>query len=433
MTDLSAKFDALTTQLATQHSELMGVLSGLNTTLAGLAWPNINPMVADIAAIRAAVSPAGEALPIEAHASIVWSLYRIMDAIQPMWPRAEGTEALQPALNQILATLLPDLSATATNINNRLVETRDYAQLIAEATAALEYWAGTPPAGEDYKAYTLLQRIAARTGGTWESLGTLGSPAMGTALQLLACICDATTSVLPADPLDLSDPLACDTPYTSDGMLLLPWAAAGGTSQMFATFGTLPTGLSYGTTFELADDTSELQTGDWSKWRVFVQSDQPQYSDGSGPLSLARFPTNQWRRLDGSFPRAFSVDARGSIKVYLCRDEETCITSDGDAYVAGSTWGSAYILSSWPGGIDMADDVSFATGSRVILPNVGPGWVVSSLGGSGSVYASASQSASSIGGVADGAPLTLPAGVDHIYIIANSYGASFMACPPGVS
>jgi hypothetical protein len=137
-------------------------------------------------------------------------------------------------------------------------------------------------------------------------------------LAALQCICDATSSQVPPDPRDSTLPGACLDPWYSTGQVVLPWSLIGGTSQMFAVFDILPTGLSYGSTFGLTDDHSELDATDWTGWRVFVESDMPTYADGADLLGVARYPTNQWNNLDGTNPRAFSVDARGGIQVFLC-------------------------------------------------------------------------------------------------------------------
>jgi hypothetical protein len=222
-------------------------------------------------------------------------------------------------LTNILAPLA-DWAVTTTNINNLAATDAVVQEEHTTALEAMAYMLGTPPAGEDFKAYTLLQHIAARTGGTWESIGTLASPSMGTVLQLLACICDGIQSQIPIDPLDeTQQPATCVAHYQSSGLNLFPAVPPVTLNAIiYATWTEpLPDGLEYGTSVLGELDNGILTTTDWSGWSVFVKSEEPQYADD--PISPVRFPTNQWRTMSGSGARIFSVSERGSIEVHLCK------------------------------------------------------------------------------------------------------------------
>lgn len=158
-----------------------------------------------------------------------------------------------------------------------------------------------------------LQNIYARLEG-------IDAPWPANVLAALECICEASSALVPIDPLDeTQQPAGCVAHYQSDGQNIIPFSLIGGTSINIASFSVLPDGMSYGSTFGLADDTSELFSPDWSEWAVFVKSDAAQYSDGYGLLGVERYPTNQWRVLDGPGSRAFSVDARNGIEVHFCK------------------------------------------------------------------------------------------------------------------
>jgi len=238
-------------------------------------------------------------------------------------------------------TALGNLNTTLGTVNTRVQSTNTFLSAIRTSLGPLQ--------GGDYQdvttitgaILTYMANVSSNTqglGGTWAA----------DVIAELNCICEGTRALAPADPTDPTLEGYCSDPWVSTGQVVLPWVLIGGTSQMFAVFDVLPTGLSYGSTFSLTDDHTELDAVDWTGWRVFVQSDQPQYADGGDLLGVARYPTNQWNPLTGTNPRAFSVDARGSIKVYLCSPESDGAPTipEGECHTFGVTGtdGDAYIV-----------------------------------------------------------------------------------------
>lgn len=350
MTNLEDKFEALETQIAQQHTALITALTATNSKLdaiieaLGGAPPTATvtlqdvidaigtqtAIVADIhldtmsidgkmltirdtlddvhtdtvsidqklQRIRDAIAPLGESFPAEAHSSVLWSLYRIMDAINPTWPRPVGIP-LQPALEQLYEMLQPTPSQLEDIWRALGQNTGDATMTVLGRLTHLE-----------------LTTVAQLT-----SLGLLAEPAAGTVLQLLQCICDAEQRQLPIDPLDPNNPDGCTEPYTSTSMWLGAFGTlwTGGNVIIAVWAEPLPEGVTFGTTFGIGTDYTELNNDDWSGWRVFVQSDEDQYAES--PTDLTRYPTNQWRPLSGSGAKAFSVSERGSIRVYLCSPE----------------------------------------------------------------------------------------------------------------
>lgn len=283
MSDLSDKFAALQDQLATQHTALMGALSDLATAFTPA--PDYSANFAQLANLLVEVRD-GLGTELFPGAGFNYYLPSVLTALGTL-NTTTGT------INTRIAALDSLISGMSTSLG--LVQSGDYPSIQYKLAAILTY----------------IANISSNTQG-------IASPWPQDVLNGLECICDAANRALPLDPTDPSLPGYCSEPTVSTGQVILPWTLIGGTSQMFAVFDVLPPGLSYGSTFSLADDHTELDAVDWTGWRVFVQSDQPQYADGADLLGVARYPTNQWNNLDGTNPRAFSIDARGSIKVYLC-------------------------------------------------------------------------------------------------------------------
>lgn len=338
--NLQDKFDAFQQQVQDQHDALMARLADTNAKLDAIATalgappPTATTTLADVVAaieasnlilqavkqdtaaidgkvldvftevddihadtismdqkllrIRDAINPLDEALPVEAKSSIPWLLFRIMDAINPTWPRPTSVP-LQPAVDLLLELLQPVVPDIA---------------LMQDALGLVPGDATT----------TVLGRLAAlNTLGVNQltSIGISGGPD-DTVLKLLAKNADCACGGL-GPPSG-----SCDNPFVSTGMWLGPFGAIGGSNVIVATWSEpLPTGISFGTFFSLGTDDGELQNSDWSGWKVYVSSTEPQYADS--PSSLTRYPTNQWRDLPaGAASYSWAVSDRGSIQVTLC-------------------------------------------------------------------------------------------------------------------
>lgn len=235
MADLTTRLNDIEATVNSNHSALLSLWADTNTkldtlidlmggetptgatlqdvvdviTAGNVAMGNIGT---DIAAIRAAIAPAGEALPVESKSSVVWSLYRLMDAIQPTWPRPTGTP-VQPALENIYEAL--SLLGADVGMATGLLE-------LIQATM------GVHTGGSEFTLASLVRAINTGQNSTYTLLSALGAPWPADVLAALECICEAAQAALPSDPLDNSDPLGCDNPYTSDGMVILPWNLIGG-------------------------------------------------------------------------------------------------------------------------------------------------------------------------------------------------------------
>jgi len=280
---IRTQIDSLSAQLASQHTELMGALGDLTSAISPA--PDYTTAFADLSTKLTTIS---------------------------------GTLTVSRASLSAIQNNTGNAYSTLLDIFSRLGDMSTYLANVDSATNAMLTSLGLAESGDypslQYKLAAILTYIANISSNTQG----IASSWPQDVLNGLECICDAANRALPLDPTDPSLPGYCSEPTVSTGQVILPWTLIGGTSQMFAVFDVLPPGLSYGSTFSLADDHTELDATDWTGWRVFVQSDQPQYADGADLLGVARYPTNQWNALDGTNPRAFSIDARGSIKVYLC-------------------------------------------------------------------------------------------------------------------
>lgn len=281
MTNLTEKLDELQVQMAAEHTALLAKLDALNGNLSQLAY-----------------------LPM---------LYEDIIYYMGAWNDAIANNI--PARLNTLSAYLSSLDITLTQFHNMILTEADERTVAWAQLTDIHTTIGLKSPGAEFTLASLVRAIATATANNATSTGILGAAAPGTILDLLA--------LLPkTDPCGCGraapGELDCTAPYASDGQTLLPWTLIGGTSQMFASFpDPPPTGLEFGTVFGFGTDRNELESSDWSQWRVFVQSTGATYSDGS--TAFDRFPTNEWRTLSGSGSRAFAVGEREDIFVTLCR------------------------------------------------------------------------------------------------------------------
>lgn len=304
MSNLEQKFESFESQVATQHIVLTTALTATNAkldtliSLFGGAPPTATVTLADVLTaiqatntvlssvhtdtisidqkllrIRDALNPLDDELPVETHSSVPWLLFRIMDAINPTWPRPTSVPA-QPALSLLLAlsqVQLPNLAS----IYSRLSDVSSVLGSPADDTQSILRW---------------IEDIA-------------------------ACACAESTY-----PSPNTLPPGCAVPYRSTGMVIMPFGVIpGGTSTIAALFdGDLPEGITYSSTVIGDQSHASLHSEDWDGWRIFVSSDLSQFSWDT--LSSDRHATNTWIDLaTGSRDYVFSVRDTGGIAVTLCR------------------------------------------------------------------------------------------------------------------
>lgn len=314
MTDtIRSRQDDLAAQLAAQHTELMGALADLTAAIA--PPPDYSAYFNQLAALIADV----------------------LNVLRPAFPA-------YPTITELLNASNANTQLTYQLVDQLIIPTQN----IDSATNALLTSMGLVQSGDYPSLQYKLAAILTYAANISSNTQAIAEPWPANVLAELECLCASARKALPPDPTDPTLEGYCSDPWISTGQVILPWALISGTSQMFAVFDVLPAGLSYGSTFGLTDDHTELDAVDWTGWRVFVQSDQPQYADGGDLLGVARYPTNQWNALTGTNPRAFSVDARGSIKVYLCSPDSSGAPEipPGECHTFGVTGtdGYAYVI-----------------------------------------------------------------------------------------
>lgn len=267
------------------------------------AAADITTLLSIMEAIRAAVSPVGETLPAETRSSIVWSLYRIMDAINPEWPRPVSMP-IQPALGE-LYTAIGLLNAEIGTMGGNIQD--------------IHNTMGLHTGGTENTIASLVRAQEMTLSSLYALLSDMGAPWPADVLAAIECVCEAASAALPIDPLDeAKQPTGCIAHYQSSGRYVVPAIAIGASGNIIvATWSEpAPAGLTFGSVFVLGVDHSELISSDWSQWWVFVRSSEQQYAEN--PLEFDRYPTNVWRQMSGYGSRSFSVDARGDIEVHLC-------------------------------------------------------------------------------------------------------------------
>lgn len=284
-TNLLAKFTALEEQLATQHTAQLEAtnlavdkLSTIGQVLMGAA-ADIATVADTLLAIRAAIAPESEALPSIGKTSMAWSLYRLMDAVAPAWPRSTSAP-VQPGLELLRANI-----STALGINAGGLAEDSLLGIVDNLRSNIGL-----PTGD--ATTTVLGRLA-------------------TIENYASCICGP-------QPPSTSDPDGCAYPVLSHSPALTDAAFPG---RLFAQWEDLSIyGLQKTTDIGLTVSNVELQpTGTWDGWNVFVYSRTAQtYSED--PRRAGRYPTNTWRSLEEAqgFPLAFSVEEGSDITVYLC-------------------------------------------------------------------------------------------------------------------
>lgn len=314
MTNLTEKFDELQGDLQAHHGATIDKLDEIIAALGNAADPTaaLADLLAELQGFRTDVNSTLGSIDTKLEQLEALALATEEIRVNSVEIRA-GVEALPGEF----ATLGGKVDATTTAVqdNSDILVTQGTAlSTLVNYAANINNTIGIKPSAAPDNLYTGLMSLLDKTDLLIQALGVFGAATDGTVLAYLDALVRNQCCGFRNTPPVVG---ACSNPYNSSEQVLLPWTLIGGTSQMFARFpDPPPSGITFGSTFSLAVDRSELDAVDWGEWRVYVQSDQPQYSDGDAFL---RYPTNEWRTLEGTYPRAFSVDARGSIKVTLCR------------------------------------------------------------------------------------------------------------------
>ena len=316
--DLQLKFINLETVLTVQHAELIDLLTATNAKLDAIATalgappPSGQTTLADVLAelqaihldttsqdakllrIRDAIWPLAESEPAGELDSIRWLLYRLVDAINPTWPRPTS-RPVQPALDILTSALEP---------------------------LDLAYWN---------------DQIGISTGPT------------NNVIDLLEVLADNVLQLGPPQPPQPGENGVCANPYVSslvqshEGRSYAAWSGVEFPATIsFTTALGLPTGV----------ELSASAPNYWAGWSIFVYSRTATlYKED--PTSSGSFPTNTWRDLTGdyNFPLAVNVDGSHDLTVYLCPSPfiEDC---DTIAAVSGAVNGVGRYAIAWPSGYD---------------------------------------------------------------------------------
>lgn len=407
--DQAATAVSLSQQLAIQHNDLMQKLDQTNIkldallTALGAPPPTPTTTLADIAAIlnaihldtisldqkllriRNSIAPLTEAQPAETQESIHWLLYRLMDAINPTWPRPDGT-ALLPATQQMLAVLVPELA--------------DGLQLLTQIRQAL----GSPTGDATSTALGLLASIQFASSGTHAAIGPISGGGQ-TVRELLAAQADAGGCGCTTAPPPVG---SCDDLYVSSNMQFVPTSLIPGlTSVAYALWPEpAPAGLQFGTIFGTGEpDNSTIRPAfgnSWTGYRLFVRSSAPSYStDFTSP---ARYPTGEWRDLSGVAEIGVIVPGGESVEAYLCLRPvliDNCIEISSQLVTIGprdGTKGAAHMAGP-PPGFSGANSVflvpfppAYTLGSNVVWQGNFNGWSFETLTGTEAVLVAAQPS-----------------------------------------
>jgi hypothetical protein len=309
---LHNKFTALEALLAQQNAAIAALIAvtndRLNTIATGIsALSDITTILSNIhldtqsmdlklLRIRDAIWPADDPEISDTRASLKWSLYRLMDATAPAWPRPTSMP-LQPAL--------------------------DY--LMAELEASL----GINSLGTDYSVLALLLHLKDNLGiPTGDATTTvLGRLAAIQRQQLLCCFS--------SDPA-VADPTGCTSPVSSVQPALADTAAPG---RLFASWPDLSSyDVSFTTTFGLTATNVEISPAvNWTGFSLFVGS-KSATTFSKSPSTNGSWPTNRWLSLasDGAYPLAISVAEGQDITAYLCVPGATdCTMLLNETHISG--------------------------------------------------------------------------------------------------
>lgn len=262
----------LNVKATTTNEHLAAIELALESISASLQ--PLSLMAQDMAWLRAAIAPTGEALPAGAKSSVAWSVYRLMDAVAPAWPRPTG-EPMQPALLTLL-----------------------------DALTALQTAYGDNSAALATQVDTIIDHIGFPTGdATTTVLGYLSAIARSSAC---ACGPQAPTDEPPAgcedDAQSIPSPLALSPAYPG---------------RAFATWGLLPAGVEYGEWSSDLPVSAQLHLTTGNTVSAFGLSKRSG-SFSANPTAGVVYPTNQWVALESLTNLAFSVPEDADLVVYLC-------------------------------------------------------------------------------------------------------------------
>lgn len=420
MTDLSGKFENLQEQLATQHGQILAALNGLGQQLASIGTALWAP-------------PPGQNVTLAEVVQALESQRLILNDIH--------TDTMsQDEKLLIIRDTLGDVHADTMSQDQKLLIIRDFVANIYEVLTVpnsfisqIKTAIGTPTGDATT---TILGYLASISSSNVWLANTTGNPnnGMGTIQSLLVdmneCMC--------ADPTKIPTLEDCTDPFTSVGMVLVPMSFAGFSDVVVASFAEpLPPDITFGTTFGLDVDNTELQSTDWTGYRFYVQSSGANWA--YNPADVQRIPTNRWvtHPGGGAGNMSFAVQGDESITVFICPpggivvdppDEIECIDSLGTIFTRGDTWSGSYNLQTWEDGTDNADGVTFIPSAPVIMA-CAPGWTITGLTGNCEIYLSASQSAGAVANLSPGATYTFPQGATHFYALGQA-GATTRLCPP---
>lgn len=283
MADLTERLNEIETQLAAQHTATQTALTTISSKLDNLG--------------------------------ILPSLYA--DLFEFLGPWASPITSEIPGLLSQINGKLSNIQQALSNWEIREVIDTPLRRAAWVQLGDIHNTIGLKAAGAEFTLASLTRAQLTALNSIYARLAGLDAPWPAEVLHLLECICDATTSAKPPSYTD-NNPLGCDEPYASTQMVFSPTLFPGWTESLtFARFtDPLPAGLTYGDFFVIGIDETELVSSDWSEWSVYVESDQPLYSEAI--IDFTRYPTNEWRQMSGAGSRSFTVAARGNIKVYLC-------------------------------------------------------------------------------------------------------------------
>jgi hypothetical protein len=369
MSDLSAKFTGLQTLLSTQHDDLMTALTATNAKLdalleafgvpppvPGVTLADIKDVLDDIhldtqsidlklLRVRDAIAPLDEALPTGDKTAMAWSIYRLMDATAPDWPRPTSVP-LQPALE-----LLRGDFADVVGIN-------------ADGTSAL----------------TVLGRLTSlldSSGNIEDHIGIPTGDATTTVLGRLAAIENLSGCGCPPDLPSPDDPTGCADPFVSISRAVLVSAYPG---RIFAVFPSpVPDGLVVTDGMDLGEVGVEISPeATWTGWRAFVYSKSAAYYS-EDPTRSGLWATNVWRDLDEamSYALAFSVPDGNDIAVYLCAPPPAPV--DECVHVVSLSTPYGHYSSDWPNSSPPqatagGGDLAYATPNAPFV-----GWIVGNI------------------------------------------------------